>query len=147
MRAGLRVLSQVAPKAGVRKIGSPTISRDQAVVQAYDSDPDVYRGQIPARVGAEWITATQYILSNLPRITLPALIMHGSADTLVPPVSSQIIYDRIGSADKTLKFYDGLYHEIFNEPEKARVLADVWVWLASHQGTSELRAASPAKQN
>ncbi len=144
-RTFAHALSQVAPHRGVRSIDSSTLSKDQTVVKAYDSDPDVYHGKIPARVIAEWMDATNYIVGNLPRVTLPVLILHGESDRLVSPVCSQIIYDKIGSQDKTLKFYDGLYHEIFNEPEKARVLADVWVWLASHQSTAELRAAGLAK--
>ncbi len=141
-----RLLSQIAPKMGIRDLDSSTISKDEAVVKAYDTDPNVYHGKIPARVAAEWYAASQHILSNLSRVTLPVLIMAGEADRLVSPSCSQMIYDRIGSPDKTLKFYDGLYHEIFNEPEKARVLADVWVWLASHQSTAELRAAGLTKQ-
>jgi acylglycerol lipase len=141
-----RLLSQIAPRTGVKKLDSSTISKDEQIVKAYDSDPNVYRGKIRARVGAEWIAATQYILSNVQRITLPVLILHGEADRLVSPSTSQAIYDRIGSHDKSLKFYDGLYHEIFNEPEKARVLADIWVWLASHQSTAELRAAGLTRQ-
>jgi acylglycerol lipase len=146
VRAFLRLLSRIAPKTGVRLIDSSTISKDLAVVQAYESDPNNYRGQILARAAAEWFAVTPYIIGNLQRITLPILILHGEADRLVSPACSQLIYDRIGSPDKSLKFYDGLYHEIFNEPEKARVLADVWVWLASHQSTSELRAAGLARQ-
>jgi acylglycerol lipase len=143
---GARLLSQVAPRTGVREIDSSTISKDEQVVKAYDDDPNVYRGKIPARVAAEWIGASQVIMSNLQRITLPTLVLHGEADRLVSPSTSQLIFDGIGSPDKSLKFYDGLYHEILNEPEKARVLADIWVWLASHQSTSELRAAGLTRQ-
>jgi acylglycerol lipase len=145
-RALVRVLSQVAPRTGVREIDSSTLSKDQAVVRSYDTDPNNYRGKIPARVAAEWFSATRYILGNLQRVTLPVLILHGKADRLVSPGCSQQVHDRIGSPDKSLKFYDDLNHEIFNEPEKARVLADVWVWLASHQSTAELRAAGLTKQ-
>jgi alpha-beta hydrolase superfamily lysophospholipase len=146
MRILARTLGMIAPHAGTLALDSNTISKDPEVVQAYDSDPNVYHGKIPARVGAEWIAAADYIKANFSRITLPILILHGSADRLVLPTSSQVIHDGVSSPDKTLKIYDGLYHEILNEPEKQRVLADIWVWLASHHGTSELRAAAPIKQ-
>jgi acylglycerol lipase len=132
-----RVLSAVAPQMGIAVIDSSTISKDQAVVRAYDLDPNNYRGKIRARVGAELMAATAEVLDNLERITLPILILHGGSDRLVPPGSSRVVYKRVGSADKTLKIYDGLYHEIFNEPEKDRVLADVLVWLETHRMASE----------
>jgi acylglycerol lipase len=145
-RIMLRILSQINPRSGVMPVDSNTVSKDRAVVEAYDSDPDVYHGKIPARVGAEWIAAADYVSANLPRITVPILILHGSADRLISPTNSQTIYDHVGSTDKALKFYEGLYHEIVNEPEKARVLADIWVWLASHHGTAELRNAAIEKR-
>jgi alpha-beta hydrolase superfamily lysophospholipase len=146
MRILARTLSVIAPHTGTLAVDSSTISKDPEVVEAYNADPNVYHGKIPARVGAEWIAAADYTKANFSRITLPMLILHGSADRLVVPASSQVIYDGVASPDKTLKFYDGLYHEIMNEPEKQRVLADMWVWFASHHGTTELRAATPMKQ-
>ena len=58
--------------------------------------------------------------------------MQGVEDKLVDPDGAQMLYDRVGSTDKTIKVYDGLYHEVFNEPERARVLKDVETWLAAH---------------
>jgi len=46
-----------------------------------------------------------------------------------------MLYETVGSTDKTIKVYDGLYHEVFNEPEQAQVLGDVEEWLVSHLGT------------
>lgn len=141
-----RFLSQVAPKMGMVDLDSNTLSKDPAVVSAYDNDPNVYRGKLRARVGSELIAAVNETRNNLGKITLPILCLHGAQDRLVKPSSTQYIYDHVGSVDKTIKIYDGLHHEIFNEPEKARVLADVWVWLASHQGTGELKAPAVAQQ-
>jgi len=60
------------------------------------------------------------------------LIMHGSADRLADPRGSELLYERAGAKDKTLKLYDGFYHEIFNEPEHKLVMADVEAWLIKH---------------
>jgi alpha-beta hydrolase superfamily lysophospholipase len=132
----VRVLSTIAPKTGIATLDSSAVSKDQAVVRAYDADPNNYRGKVRARVGAEMMAATDDVLSNLKQITLPILILHGGSDRLVPPGSSRSVYEQVGSADKTLKIYDGLYHEIFNEQEKDRVLADVLVWLETHRTAS-----------
>ena len=63
------------------------------------------------------------------KITCPLLIVQGGADRLVDPEGSRMLYDRAGSIDKTLKIYDGLYHEVFNEPERDVVLGDVKSWV------------------
>lgn len=61
----------------------------------------------------------------LDRLKMPLLLVHGDADTLCPPRGSQMIYDRAGCSDKTLKWYPGLRHEIHNEPEQAEVIGDI----------------------
>jgi alpha-beta hydrolase superfamily lysophospholipase len=61
-------------------------------------------------------------------ITLPILLLHGGADVMTSPEGSRFLHQHVSSSDKTLKIYPGLYHEIFNEPERAEVLADVLDW-------------------
>jgi acylglycerol lipase len=132
MKLAARALSYLAPKMGVTVIDASTISRDQAVVDAYVNDPLVYRGKVRARLGAELLKAIDQLLPQLEQIALPVLIMHGTADRLSDPESSRIMHQRVGSRDKTLKLYDGFYHEIFNEPEHRQVMADVEAWLEAH---------------
>ena len=127
-----RLLSLLLPKTGLYVIEAAAISRDQAVVNAYINDPLVYRGKIRARLGAELIRVMQELRQQMPKIGLPLLIMHGTADRLSDPRGSRMLYQGAGSRDKTLKLYDGFHHEIFNEPEKGRVLADMESWLAAH---------------
>ena len=55
--------------------------------------------------------------------------MHGTADRIAAPAGSQSLYDGASSTDKTLKMYDGLFHELVNEPEKEQVLADMTAWM------------------
>jgi alpha-beta hydrolase superfamily lysophospholipase len=124
-----RILSLLLPKMGLYVIDASAISQDKTVVDAYIDDPLVYRGKIRARLGAELIKAIQILLPQMPRIHLPILIMHGTADRLSDPRGSEILYDRVSSRDKTLKLYDGFYHEIFNEPGHEQVFADMEAWL------------------
>jgi acylglycerol lipase len=126
------VVSAILPKMGVTVLDASTISRDRAVVEAYVNDPLVFRGKIPARTGAELARMWKTLPDQMPRIKLPILIMQGTDDRLANPESSQLLYRRAGSKDKTLKLYEGFYHEIFNEPEHKRVMADVEAWLAKH---------------
>lgn len=135
-------LSLVAPKLGVSPLDASAISKDDNVVGAYISDPLVYHGRIRARLGAELINAMNGLWARAGAIKLPALIMHGSSDRLVNPAGSPQLYKSIGSTDKTLKVYQGLYHEIFNEPERSLVLEDTEAWLSRRVGTGMIVASS-----
>jgi len=127
-----RVLSALLPKAGIAVIDASAISRDKGVVDAYVSDPLVHRGKIRARLGSELVNMIEKKLPpQMPKINLPVLIMHATADRLSNPEGSKMFYELVNSKDKTLKYYDGLYHEIFNEPEHRQVLADMETWLAA----------------
>jgi alpha-beta hydrolase superfamily lysophospholipase len=127
-----KVLSAIAPKLGVQALDSAYLSHDKAVVEAYDKDPLVYRGKITARLGSELFTAMSGLEQKMPTIKLPVLIMQGSEDQLVNKEGSKLLYAKASSQDKTLKIYDGFYHEIFNEPDRARVFTDLDAWLESH---------------
>ena len=126
-----RLLSLIMPKMAVDVIDASAISQDQAVVDAYIHDSLVYRGKIRARLGVELLKIMQELPNQMSETRLPILIMSGSTDRLSNPEGSQILYDCISSRDKTLKFYDGLYHEIFNEPGRDQVFNDMDNWLAT----------------
>jgi acylglycerol lipase len=126
-----RVLSRLLPKAGVLPLDAAAVSRDPAVVQAYMDDPLVFHGKTPARLAAEMMRAMQRVTAEAGTITLPVMIFQGSADRL-DPGDARFLYDTVSSADKTLKVYEGLYHETHNEPECAMVLHDIEVWLEAH---------------
>lgn len=127
-----QVLSVIAPRLGVVPIDSTAVSRDPAVVQDYDRDPLNHHGKLPARTVAELAGAIGRFPDEVERLTLPILLLHGSADRLVPPAASEMVNDRASSQDKTIIRYEGLYHELLNEPERERVLGDIADWLDAH---------------
>ena len=102
------------------------LSRDPAVIEAYVNDPLVYRGPVPTRLGS----MMSDVAAAVSMIALPALIMAGN--DVADGARSQTLFEKLGSRDKTLKRYDGLRHEIFNEPEKLQVFADLEAWLENH---------------
>ena len=126
------VIAAVAPKMGVTVVDASGISRDKSVVDAYVNDPLVFRGKVPARMGTELVRIWKKLPEQMPSIKLPVLIMHGFADQLADPRGSKLLYERVGSKDKTLKLYDNCYHEICNEPEREQVFMDMQAWLAKH---------------
>ena len=113
-----RMLSVVAPGAGLIALDASLVSRDPQVVAAYRADPMVHHGKLPARTVAELMAAGQRFPERVPQITVPTLIMYGSEDRLCPPSGSVMLGERIGAADMTVTPYEGLYHEILNEPEQ-----------------------------
>lgn len=127
-----KVLSRIVPKLGLSPVDSSGISRDPAEVQAYVDDPFVYNGKTTARLASELMKAMQRVSAEGSKITLPALIVHGGEDKIIDPDGSQMLQAIIGSQDKTLTIYDGLFHEIHNEPEHPQVLADISTWLDTH---------------
>ena len=114
-----KLLSRIAPKVGVLALDATAISRDPAVVKAYADDPLVFHGKTPARLAAEMLKAMMRVTAETDKITLPFIVVQGSEDKLVDPAGAQMLYDKAGSKDKTLKIYKGLYHEVHNEPERA----------------------------
>jgi len=129
-----RLLSRVAPGAPILRPPLQKISRDPAVVAAYDSDPLVFRSPIRARLGGEMLATMERVDAALPALRMPLLVMQGTADGLVSPGCGPHVYELAGSPDKTLKMYEGLWHEIFNEPERDQVINDLISWLDSHRG-------------
>jgi alpha-beta hydrolase superfamily lysophospholipase len=115
------------PRTG--PLPAETISRDPAVVAAYENDPLVYRGAPPARTGAAWAAAYQRVQEGMAGIAYPLLILHGTDDRLVPYRGSVQLHETASSSDKTLRLYEGLYHEVLNEPERDKVVADILGWL------------------
>jgi len=98
----------------------------------YGSAESNYRGRISAGLAAASMRATRRIDDDAGRIAEPILLMHGSADALTNPDGSRRLHERVSSRDKALVIYEGLYHEILNEPERDRVIADVLGWLDAH---------------
>ena len=127
-----RVMSGIAPTAPLIGLDPAGVSRDPDVVRAYVSDPLVHHGKLSARLLAEMMAAMADTLERAPHVNLPLLILHGEDDRLTCPSGSRDFHERAASADKTLKIYPELYHEIFNEPEKDAVLADMSDWLEKH---------------
>lgn len=125
-------LSRFFPSLPLQAPDKNALSRDPEVVRAYGADPLVYNGKAKARVGTEMLRAGPYVLGRAQDIKLPILIMHGAEDGIAAVSGSRELFEAVGSEDKTLEVYEGLYHEIFNEPEQEQVIGDMLRWLERH---------------
>jgi acylglycerol lipase len=105
------------------------VCRNPDVVKAYVEDPLVLKEFTMKLMGEVLITGARQLMEAMPEYRYPCLILHGGGDLIVPPDASKYFYEHISSQDKELKIYEGLYHEILNEPEKETVLEDIHNWI------------------
>ena len=128
----LALVSALAPRTGMIALDADAVSRDPAVVAAYVADPLVFRGKVPARTAHEMFRAIRSYPARVGGVAVPCLLMHGDADSLVSAVDAAPLFAGIGSPDKTIRIWPGLFHEIFNEPEREEVLELTADWLEAH---------------
>ncbi|MBI3241556.1 MAG: lysophospholipase [Chloroflexi bacterium] len=107
------------------------LSHDPAISKAYAEDKLVH-STITARLFVEIVGAGEYALAHAAELTLPVLLMHGGGDLIISPGGTRQFHERATVADKTIRMYDGLFHEIHNELEQATVFKDMIEWLNRH---------------
>jgi len=132
-----RLISLVWPTLGLLQLDASEVSRDPVVVQKYVDDPLVHSGKISSRLVTELFVMMDEVVAGRAGITLPMLILHGEADAMTAPQGSRNFHAPIGSDDKALQIYPGLYHEIFNEPERMAVMGELAEWIVSHTAPSD----------
>ena len=106
--------------------------KDPEKLKVIASNPRRYTG--PPRVGTmrELLRVTQHIQDNFSKVTAPFLTVHGTADGVTCPTSSELLYEKASSEDKTLKMYEGMYHSLIQgeTDENANlVLKDMREWI------------------
>ena len=130
--AVLKGLSHVAPHAHVLKLKNADFSRDPAAVAAMDADPLIANEVQPTKTVAELVRMDQRLEQEFSQLTLPVLILHGSADKAASASGSQFFFDNAGATDKTLKMYDGHVHDLLNDLGKDIVMSDILGWVQRH---------------
>lgn len=125
----IKGVSHVAPDIPILKLKNVDFSRDPAVVKAMNEDPLIHDETQPSITVAALQRADERLTKEIPTITLPVLILHGTQDKATLPKGSQFFYDHAGSADKTLKLYEGHYHDLLADLGKEEVLGDIASWI------------------
>lgn len=125
----LKGLSYITPHTHVFSLNNKDFSRDPAVVQSMNEDILIKGESQPAQTAKVLINAAGRIKEEFPLITIPVLILHGSEDHATKPSGSQHFYEQAGSEDKTLKIYEGHFHDLLNDIDKEVVMADIQNWL------------------
>lgn len=127
--AVLKGLSHLAPHAHVLKLDSKGFSRDPKVMEILETDPLIANEVQPTKTVAQMVMADERLKRDFPLLKVPVLIIHGTADRVTRPEGSQEFYDHAGVEDKTLKMYDGYFHDPLSDLGKETVMADILAWI------------------
>lgn len=133
----LKGLSHITPHTHVFSLKNKDFSRDPKVVESMNTDPLIMGESQPAQTAAVMINADNRLREEFPLIKLPLLILHGTEDKATKPSGSQHFYEQAGSTDKTLKLYEGHFHDLLNDIDKEVVMADITNWIAARLPVSE----------
>jgi alpha-beta hydrolase superfamily lysophospholipase len=133
----LKGLSHITPHTHVFSLKNKDFTRDPQVVESMNNDPLIMGESQRAQTAAVMINADNRLREEFPLISLPLLILHGTEDKATKPSGSQHFYEQAGSTDKTLKLYEGHFHDLLNDLDKEVVMADITNWIAARLPVSE----------
>ena len=125
----LKGLSYITPHTHVFSLNNKDFSRDPAIVESMNEDILIKGESQPAQTAKVMINASHRLTEEFSNITLPVLILHGAEDKATKPSGSQHFFERTGSKDKTLKIYEGHFHDLLNDTDKEVVMADIQSWI------------------
>ncbi|HEY1612901.1 MAG TPA: alpha/beta hydrolase [Rhizomicrobium sp.] len=129
--AVLKGVAHLAPHAGAFALNNADFSRDPEHVKAMNEDLLIAHEKQPFQTVAALVHADERLKKDFPRITLPLLILHGAADKATKPSGSKEFYANAGSTDKTLKIYEGRYHDMLNDLGREEVMGDIVGWITA----------------
>jgi alpha-beta hydrolase superfamily lysophospholipase len=128
----LRAVGKVAPVLRPAGIDASKISKDPQVYAEYRADPLVHHGRPTLGLSTAVVGQFEVLPERARGLCLPVLMQHGTEDAIVDPAGFRRLESCCGSPDLTVRWYEGLWHEIYNEPERDGPLGDLRDWLAAH---------------
>ena len=138
----IKGLSHIAPHTHVYTLKNEDFSRDPLVVDSMNNDPLIKDESEPTQTAKVMIDAASRLNEEFPLIKLPVLILHGTEDKATNPSGSQFFYDNAGSTDKTLKLYEGHYHDLLNDVDRDLVMADINEWINARVPAIQTQSAA-----
>jgi acylglycerol lipase len=134
LRAAVVLAARMAPTLRRAVVDLSTISRDEAVVADYRADALVHQGHPTIALSLALLDQMTLLRVRARELRLPLLLQHGTADRICSPDGSRALEAAVGTDDLTVRWYDGLWHEIYKEPERAQPLGDLREWLSARAG-------------
>src|SRR4030095_10154982 len=128
----LKGLSHVAPHLHTVKLKNEDFSRNPEVVELMNNDPLIAHESQPTKTMEQLVIADERLKKDFSKINIPVLILHGTKDKATKYSGSEFFYNNAGASDKTLKLYEGHYHDLLNDVDKEKVMADIQEWVIEH---------------
>jgi len=122
-------VAYLAPHLPLYSLKNEIFSRDPKVVEQMNNDPLINTEKEPAETASEILKAAAHLKENMANLNVPVFIIHGTDDKATRWQGSQYFYDNVGSKDKTVKLYEGGYHDLLNDIIKDEVMADILAWV------------------
>ncbi len=141
--AATQLAGALTPGAKALDLPNADFSSDGAAAKLLSADPLVEQGPGPARTAAGLFDAMRLVWAHTDGLTLPILALHGTRDALTAPSGSRSLIAAVPSTDKTLRIYDGLYHDLLHEPRGKQVEVDIVAWLDAHTGGDPVKPPMP----
>jgi len=129
VQLALEGIGKLIPHVHVFSLNNEDFSRDPAHVERMNNDPLIHKESQPAETARVMLLAAEKLKTNMPDFKVPVFIIHGTEDKATRPAGSQYFYDHASSADKTIKLYEGHYHDLLADVDKEIVMADIQSWL------------------
>jgi alpha-beta hydrolase superfamily lysophospholipase len=140
--AGILLAATLTPNVGALAPNNDHFSSDPKVEADMGKDPLIYQPGGPVATARGLTGAISEVWAGTHELTMPMLLLHGTADHLTAPAGSRDLYERAPSTDKTLRLYDGLAHDLVHEPGD-KVAPDVIAWLDAHTGGDKASFPAP----
>jgi len=124
-----RIMSRLCPRFSL-EVGMDLsgLARDPAVVETVLADPLFHR-RGTARLSTEVTAAIRRVQARAESFSAPLLILHGSADRMVPPDGSRSFFAKVDYSDRQFREYPDAYHGLFADLNFEVVLRDVERWI------------------
>uniref|UniRef100_A0A3Q2HH66 Monoglyceride lipase n=1 Tax=Equus caballus TaxID=9796 RepID=A0A3Q2HH66_HORSE len=134
-----KVLNLVLPNMSLGPIDASMLSRNKTEVDLYNADPLICRAGLKVCFGIQLLNAVSRVERALPKLTLPFLLLQGSADRLCDSKGAYLLMESSKSQDKTLKIYEGAYHVLHKElPEVTNsVFREINMWVSQRTAATE----------
>jgi acylglycerol lipase len=126
----VKLLGKLTPGLHLQELDETLFVREPAAKAELAADPWIDHFRLPAASARAAVLGIEDVQGRMEALTPPVLALHGRADVVTNPKGSEALIARAGSEDKTLSLRDGMFHDLWHEPEAPQLVAEVAEWVS-----------------